>query len=72
MIAHRCDVFGQALGLVPGVCLFFEVFDAIGVALIAAQGRYGRYEVKYVGKCVRGRRAADLVKQLRVTYVRLL
>ncbi|MGX1909374.1 hypothetical protein ACWIID_10965 [Streptomyces phaeochromogenes] len=42
------------------------------LALIAAQDDYGRYEVKYVGKCVRGRTAADSVKQLRVSHVRRL
>ncbi|MFG2601443.1 hypothetical protein [Streptomyces sp. NPDC048462] len=31
MVAYCCDVFGKAAGLVPGVCLFSEVFDAVGV-----------------------------------------
>ncbi|MEV6943014.1 hypothetical protein AB0N07_13645 [Streptomyces sp. NPDC051172] len=47
-------------------------FKGRHLALIAAQDEYGRYEVKYVGKCVRGRKAADSVKQLRVTHVRRL
>jgi hypothetical protein len=31
VLAYCCYVLGQALGLVPGVCLFFEAFDAVGV-----------------------------------------
>ncbi|WP_172386612.1 hypothetical protein [Streptomyces sp. MNP-20] len=43
MAAYCCDVFGQALGLVPGVCLFFEVFDAIGVGVCGAGFAHGGF-----------------------------
>lgn len=33
MDAYCCDVFSQAPGLVPGVCLFSELFDAVGVGV---------------------------------------
>ncbi|GAA3220313.1 hypothetical protein GCM10020256_26230 [Streptomyces thermocoprophilus] len=33
MDAYCCDVFSQAPGLVPGVRLFSELFDAVGVGV---------------------------------------
>lgn len=33
VVAYCCDEFGQALGFVPRVCLFFEALDAIGVGV---------------------------------------
>ncbi|MET8437276.1 hypothetical protein ABZV61_31870 [Streptomyces sp900116325] len=43
VIAYCCDVFGQALGVVPGACLFFEVFDAIGVGVCGAGFPHGGF-----------------------------
>ncbi len=34
MDAYCCDVFSQAPGLVPGVCLFSELFDTVGVGFL--------------------------------------
>ncbi|MFH8238075.1 hypothetical protein [Streptomyces sp. NPDC018321] len=45
----RCDVFGQALGLVPGVCLFFEVLDAIGVGVCGARFLHGGFPAPLLG-----------------------
>lgn len=41
MDAYRCDVFSQAAGLVPGVCLFSEVFDAVGVGVSSVGSQVG-------------------------------
>lgn len=43
MGAYCCDVFGQGAGLVPGVCLFSEVFDAVGVDVGGAGFRHGGF-----------------------------
>ncbi|GHE15525.1 hypothetical protein [Streptomyces alanosinicus] len=43
MASYGCDVFGQERDLVPGFCLVFEVFDAVGVCIGGACFVYGGF-----------------------------
>ncbi|MEU6439213.1 hypothetical protein [Streptomyces sp. NPDC047046] len=48
MDAYRCDVFGQAAGLVLGVCLFSEVFAAVGVGVGGAGFLHGGFPALFL------------------------